>query len=57
MDKARRPHVIRTWRVERTKIIHRQPQPVRTPSHPFSNPRQRTGRMPAPPAAPPEKAG
>jgi hypothetical protein len=34
MDKARHPHVIRTWTVERTKVLHRQPQPVKTRSNP-----------------------
>lgn len=29
MDKARHPHVIRTWTVERTKVLYRQPQPLR----------------------------
>ena len=29
MDKARHPHVIRTWTVERTKVPYRQPQPTR----------------------------
>jgi hypothetical protein len=28
MDKARRPHVIRTWTVERTKVPYRPPQPA-----------------------------
>jgi hypothetical protein len=26
MDKARYPHVTRTWRVERTKVYYREPQ-------------------------------
>lgn len=54
MDKARHPHVIRTWRVERTKLPYRPPQPVKQPSHPFFNPPRRT---PTPPAAPLEKEG
>jgi len=29
MDKARHPHVIRTWTVERTKVLYRPPQPTR----------------------------
>jgi len=29
MDKARHPHVIRTWIVERTKVLYRQPQPAK----------------------------
>ncbi len=29
MDKARHPHVIRTWTVERTKVLYRQPQPAK----------------------------
>ena len=28
MEKARRPHVVRTWTVERTRIPYRPPQPV-----------------------------
>jgi hypothetical protein len=28
MDKARRPHVVRTWNVERTRIPYRPPQPA-----------------------------
>ena len=28
MDKARRPHVVRTWTVERTKVPYRPPQPT-----------------------------
>jgi len=27
MEKARRPHVVRTWTVERTKVPYRPPQP------------------------------
>ena len=33
MDKPRHPHVIRTWRVERTRLPYRPPQPAKTPSH------------------------
>jgi len=29
MDKTRHPHVIRTWTVERTKVLYRQPQPAK----------------------------
>ena len=28
MDKARRPHVVRTWSVERTRVPYRPSQPV-----------------------------
>jgi hypothetical protein len=31
MDKARHPHVIRTWTVERTKVLYRPPQPKPRP--------------------------
>jgi hypothetical protein len=34
MDKARHPHVIRTWTVERTKVLHRQPQRIKMPNNP-----------------------
>jgi len=34
MDKQRHPHVIRTWTVERTKVLYRLPRPARV-----SNPR------------------
>jgi hypothetical protein len=54
MDKARHPHVIRTWRVERTKLPYRPPPPAKTPAHPFFSPPRRS---PRPPAAPPEKEG
>jgi hypothetical protein len=27
MDKPRRPHVVRIWTVERTKLLYRPPQP------------------------------
>jgi hypothetical protein len=43
MDKARRPHVIRTWTVERTQVPYHQPQALRTPP----NRRQETYRSPA----------
>ncbi len=29
MDKARHPHVIRTWTVERTRLPYRPPQPAK----------------------------
>ncbi len=57
MDKPRHPHVIRTWRVERTKLPYRPPQPAKTSSHPFFSPPPRATRNPTPPAAPPEKEG
>lgn len=57
MDKARHPHVIRTWRVERTKLPYRPPQPAKLPSHPFFSPLRRTGRTPTPPTGAPEKTG
>lgn len=34
MDKARHPHVIRTWTVERTKVLCRQPQPAKLQPQP-----------------------
>jgi len=34
MDKARRPHVVRTLTVERTKVPYRMPQPVNLRPHP-----------------------
>lgn len=44
MDKTRHPHVIRTWRVERTKVLYRPPRPVKLRSHPFQPfPANRTG--------------
>ncbi|GEM_PF-3403591 len=55
MDKARHPHVIRTWRVERTKLPYRPPQQAKLPSHPFVSPPRRADRN-VPPPAPPEKA-
>lgn len=54
MEKARRPHVIRTWRVERTKLPYRPPQPARLPSNQQTIPPRRPERNPRPPAAPPE---
>ena len=50
MDKARHPHVVRTWTVERTKVLYRPPQPapfrpsqdrqnLRGPSKPLRGPR------------------
>ena len=56
MDKARHPHVIRTWRVERTKLPYRPPQ-GKLPAHPFFSPPRRADRNPTPPVAPPEKEG
>ena len=53
MDKARHPHVIRTWTVERTKVLHRQPQlvktrpnpqPFRGPASPTHSPKPEAGR-------------
>jgi hypothetical protein len=38
MDKTRHPHVIRTWRVERTKVLYRPPRPVKLPSDPVFQP-------------------
>jgi hypothetical protein len=29
MDKGPHPHVVRTWRVERTKVPYRPPQPAK----------------------------
>jgi hypothetical protein len=46
MDKARYPHVTRTWRVERTKVFYRTPQPAKLPSHPFFTPPRRPDRTP-----------
>ena len=57
MDKARHPHVIRTWRVERTKVPYRPPQPAKLPAHPFFAPPRHPDRIPQPPAATPEKEG
>ena len=57
MDKARHPHVIRTWRVERTRLPYRPPQTAKLPSHPFFTPPRRNERTAAPPPSPPEKAG
>lgn len=55
MDKARHPHVIRTWRVERTKVPYRPPQAGNLPySSPYSGPR-RPEPKPHPPAPPPKK--
>jgi hypothetical protein len=45
MDKARYPHVTRTWRVERTKVPYRTPQPAKLPSHPFFTPPRRPDRI------------
>ena len=53
MDKARYPHVTRTWRVERTKVFYRTPQPAKLPSHPFSPPPRRRDRTPDRSAAEP----
>jgi len=46
MEKARRPNVVRTWTVERTRVLHRQPQPV----HFDSTPRRRNFRGPTRPS-------
>src|SRR5579884_3039048 len=48
MDKARHPHVVRTWTVERTRQRY---QPPTQPRKSQSDPRQRN----RPPAAPPPK--
>jgi len=57
MDKPRHPHVIRTWRVERTKLPYRPPQPAKTLPHPFVSPPHRADRNVTPPAPAPEKEG
>lgn len=57
MDKARHPHVIRTWRVERTKLPYRPPQQAKAPTHPFFSPPRRNDRTHTPPAPPPVKEG
>jgi len=57
MDKARHPHVIRTWRVERTKLPYRPPQPAKAPSQPFFSPPRRSNRAPTPATTSPEKEG
>lgn len=55
MDKARHPHVIRTWRVERTKLPYRPPQGANLPYSPsFTGPRRPEPKA-HPPAAPSEK--
>lgn len=55
MDKARYPHVIRTWRVERTKVPYRPPQGANLPYHPlFTGPRRHES-IPHPPAPASEK--
>jgi hypothetical protein len=51
MEKARRPHVIRTWTVERTKIPYRPPQPAKLPHDTIW---QRRGVRP--PVSPPRKS-
>jgi hypothetical protein len=55
MDKARHPHVIRTWRVERTKVPYRPPQSGNPPYHPLYSGPRRPEPKPHPPAPPPEK--
>ena len=37
MDKARRPHVTRTWTVERTRVPYRPPQPGNLSFHQGKN--------------------
>jgi hypothetical protein len=41
MDKARRPQVIRTWTVERTKVPYRPPQPAKQSSNPRDSGKRR----------------
>jgi hypothetical protein len=56
MDKARHPHVMRTWRVERTKVPYRQPQPAKVPPHPFlAGPRHPEPNPHLPPNPPAKK--
>jgi hypothetical protein len=55
-DKTRHPHVIRTWRVERTKVLYRPPRPVKLPSHPVFSRSRRTEPVPTPRNAPPKAA-
>jgi hypothetical protein len=57
MDKARYPHVMRTWRVERTKVPFRTPQPTKLPSHPFFTPQRRPALTPPPPVPEQRKRG
>ncbi len=55
MDKARHPHVMRTWRVERTKVLYRQPQPPKLPPHPLFGGIRRPEPNPHPATSPPAK--
>jgi hypothetical protein len=56
MDKTRHPHVIRTWRVERTKVLYRPPRPVKLRSYPVFSRSRRTEPVPTPHNAPPKAA-
>jgi hypothetical protein len=48
MEKARRPHVVRTWTVERTRVPHRPPQPLKLRPSPANE----KFRGPAKPSSP-----
>jgi hypothetical protein len=49
MDKARHPHVVRTWTVERTKVPYRtQPVNLRQPNEPFRGLKPGRGTKPSP---------
>jgi hypothetical protein len=53
MEKARRPHVIRTWKVERIRVPNHLAQHSKLPAYPALAPPRRPG--PHPPFAAPEK--
>lgn len=55
MDKARHPHVMRTWRVERTKVPYRPPQAAKLPSHPLFTAPRRPDQIPHQPPTVPDR--
>ena len=55
MDKARHPHVVRTWTVERTKVPIRPPQASRIRQNPRLDVMRGPEKRLRTPAAPPKK--
>ncbi|HLJ51000.1 MAG TPA: hypothetical protein VKU01_33560 [Bryobacteraceae bacterium] len=54
MDKARHPHVVRTWTVERTKVHYRPPQPANLRQDPRQGFLRTPEKKPNPPGSPPK---
>lgn len=54
MDKARHPHVVRTWTVERTKVPIRPPQPAKIRQNPRQDVMRGPEKRPRTPTPPPK---